>query len=140
MLTVDEITAEVESRRESIEYEESDGWTAVNPSETDAESIKEFPEDEDEEEEEDEEDEEMEMEESEGELTEGVETDEDDTPGKPMMAHGGMFSTLTFIWPIFIENPRQRKLSSGSKELLSALGPLAKYTSVWMQPRVSSWQ
>lgn len=91
MLTVDEITAEVESRRESSE---SDGWTAVDSSEVDAQSIKEFPMDEDEEEEMEEEMEE-EIEEESDDLTEGADSDEEGAPGKPIMSHGGMCSSLS---------------------------------------------
>ncbi|THG99778.1 hypothetical protein EW026_g2644 [Hermanssonia centrifuga] len=89
MLTVDEITAEVESRRESIDikdFEEADGWTAVDSSEADTGSIKEVPEDEYEEEEEEEE-EEDEYEEEEDDDADDTVIDEDE-PGKAITSHG----------------------------------------------------
>ncbi|KAI0703621.1 hypothetical protein BC835DRAFT_1262731 [Cytidiella melzeri] len=81
MLTVDEITAEVELRRNSIETKESDesDWTAVD---ADTQSIKALTEEEDEQD-----DLEDEEEEDEDDLTEGIDTDEDDEP-KAYMSHG----------------------------------------------------
>ena len=52
MITVDEITAEVESRQEnsgSKDSSDSEDWTAVESVDADTQSIKEVPEDEDEE-------------------------------------------------------------------------------------------
>ncbi|GJE90806.1 Pkinase-domain-containing protein [Phanerochaete sordida] len=82
MITVDEITAEVESRRETIgskDSSDSEEWTAVEPSDADTKSIREIPEEEDEEEEEYEEEEDEEFDEEE-EATEGTLTDEEGEP------------------------------------------------------------
>jgi hypothetical protein len=89
MMTVDEITAEVESRRESA-GSDSDEWTAVEAGDVDAQSIKEIPEEEEEEREEEEEFEE----EEEAEVTEGTLTDEEGEPGKAITSQGGKFNLL----------------------------------------------
>ena len=84
MITVDEVTAEVESRTqgdETADGEETDGWTAVESSDADAKSVKEMPEEEEEEEEDEDEDEEDDG-------TDVTVTD-DEEPGKTITSHGG---------------------------------------------------
>ncbi|KAI0636887.1 hypothetical protein C8Q77DRAFT_530585 [Trametes polyzona] len=80
LMTVDEITAEVESRQEAAKSGDSDEWTKVDmPDSADRESIKEAPCDE----------EEMSDEEEEEEEEEGEETaTDDDEPGKAIMSKG----------------------------------------------------
>ena len=87
MMTVDEITAEVESRRDSSgskDSSDSEDWTAVEPGDADSKSIKEIPEEEEEEEEEVEEEEDEDV-------TEGTLTDEEGEPGKAITSRGGMW-------------------------------------------------
>ena len=91
MITVDEITAEVESRQEgsgSKESSDTEDWTAVETSDADTQSIKEVPEDEGVEEDEEEEEEGEFDEDEEEEGTEGTLTDEEET-GKAIMSRGG---------------------------------------------------
>lgn len=83
MITVDEITAEVESRRETLgskDSSDSEEWTAVESNDGDTKSIREIPEEEEEEEYEEEEEEEEEFEEDEDDVTEGTLTDEEGEP------------------------------------------------------------
>ncbi|KAL7283461.1 Pkinase-domain-containing protein [Trametes coccinea BRFM310] len=85
LMTVDEITAEVESRREAATSGESDEWTKVDmPDSADRESIKEAAEEEEESSEEEEEEE----------YDDETATD-DDEPGKTIMSRG---SERTIKW------------------------------------------
>ncbi|KAI0665185.1 hypothetical protein C8Q70DRAFT_942656 [Cubamyces menziesii] len=77
LMTVDEITAEVESRQEAAKSGDSDEWTKVDmPDNADRESIKET------------EDEEMSEEEEDEEEGDETATDDDDEPGKAIMSTG----------------------------------------------------
>ena len=100
MMTVDEITAEVESRRASLETRRSSTirdtaseWTRVEAEDGDRASIKEVPEEEIEEDEIDEEEEEEEEDVSDATITDSDE--EEDESGKAYMSHGGKQSLYT---------------------------------------------
>lgn len=130
LLTVDEITAEVD-RRISMDTKESD-WTAVD---ADVKSIKSLAEEEEEETSEEEYEEEEEEDEEED-LTEGVDSEEEGRP-KAITSHGGMYCSLHIIGVGLINYVPQRELSNGSKALSSALVHSAKSILVWMLGLVS---
>lgn len=97
MITVDEITAEVESRQEtsgSKESSDTEDWTAVETSDADTQSIKEVPEEEEEGEDEEEEEQDEFDEDEEEEGTEGTLTDEEET-GKAITSRGGAYALPT---------------------------------------------
>lgn len=90
LMTVDEITAEVESRRASMDSrnddvstEGTDDWTEIGTEEDEKQSIAELAEEEEEEEEVEDEVE------DEGESDVTVTDEEDDGQGKPITSHGG---------------------------------------------------
>ena len=96
LMTVDEITAEVESRRASMDSRNddvstdgTDEWTEVGTEEDDKKSIADLTE-EDEEEEEDVEEEEDDEDESDVTVTD----EEDDGQGKPITSHGGKCTSV----------------------------------------------
>lgn len=127
MITVDEITAEVESRRESLDMKDdgdTDGWTAVESSEADTKSIKEVPEDE-----------------VEGDSDEDVDdgaTDvtvtDDEEPGKAVVSCGGEKMSTFLNRPL--PNNLQRKLSSGSRVHSSEQDLSEKCTLAWTPQQV----
>ena len=88
MITVDEITAEVENRRQSVDVKEDDEteeWTAVESSDADAKSIKEMLEEEEEEEDSDVDDSD---DDDDDDATDVTVTD-DEEPNKAMISRGG---------------------------------------------------
>lgn len=134
MMTVDEITAEVESRQDDIgskdpSSDDTEEWTAVESSDADTQSIKEVPEDEREEEEEEyeeeEEEEEEEYEEEEEDGTEATLTDEDET-GKAITSRGGMFKSLSTTFCVNIHGLFAEKTIKWIKGALIGSGSFGK--------------
>ncbi|KAI1795796.1 Pkinase-domain-containing protein [Ganoderma leucocontextum] len=98
LMTVDEITAEVESRQVTgAKSGDSDEWTKVDVPD-DKQSVTGDEEEEEEEEEEEDEDEEEEYEEEEEEGHEGVATDEDEGTGQRIMSTGKGCCEKTIKW------------------------------------------
>ena len=116
LLTVDEITAEVENKQHESDEE-----------------------DEEEEEEEEEEDEDEEDDEGADEVE--LELHDTDEPGKPITSHAGLsFDSHLFlnVWALSILlSLRQRKRSNGSRARSSAPDRSVKCTLGWMPPLVS---
>lgn len=151
MMTVDEITAEVESRRASMESrresvtvrdsESADEWTKVEVEDEDDERRSLLGTDEVYAEEQGDEDEE---EESDATVTD----EEEDETGKAFTSsHGGeLFSSEHLSWVrlhllvVLTVHRRQRKRSSGSKALSSAQDRSARFTLGWMRQLVYSWR
>lgn len=134
MLTVDEITAEVESRRESMDVqsgEETDDWTAVESSEADTRSLKEMPEEEMDEDED--EDEESDDEDVDDDATDVTVTD-DEEPGKAITSRGGKL--VRHIADREMLTSMQTGRSSGSKARSLVQDPSGKCIWGWTQPRV----
>ncbi len=148
MMTVDEITAEVESRRAIMESrresvsvrdsESADEWTKVEVEDEDDERRSLLGTDEVYAEEQGDEDE---AEESDATVTD----EEEDETGKAFTSsHGGQFffvPAVVLVTPLVLTvYRRQRKQSSGSKVPSSALDPLGKCTLGWTPRRVYSWR
>lgn len=141
MITVDEITAEVESRESTGSKDSSDSeeWTAVESGDADTKSIREIPEEEEEEEEGEGEEEEDELEEeAEDDATEGTLTDEEGEP-KAITSRGGKFNACeTHVWVLTFR--LQRGQLSGSRVPSSAQGPSEKCILAWTPLLVCLWR
>ena len=133
LMTVDEITAEVESRQETAAKSgDSDEWTKVDVPD-DKQSIKSEEEEEDYDDEEEEEDEEG---------GEEVATDEEEETGKAIMSKGkdqsqdGQSGRQADLHCFFVQ---ARRRSSGSRVPSSVLARSAKSTSAWTPRPACSW-
>lgn len=143
LMTVDEITAEVESRQETAATSgDSDEWTKVDVPD-DKQSMKDMGGGGEEEDDEDG-DEEYEEEEEEGD--EGVPTDEDESTGQAIMSKGkscrqcGMWVRNQGADLTCMVASQARRRSSGSKVPSSALVRSGKCILEWTPRQACSWQ